>query len=79
MSFTISFLFRNQTYIASVYPASESSFRYAIYFTDVDIILEFGPKVEFTYDMQLHISKKIDYSSKNLLQEALNQELNRAA
>jgi hypothetical protein len=79
MSFTISFSFRDQTYIASVYQASESSFRYSIYFTDVDLILEFGPKVEFTYDSQLHISKEIDQRLKNLLQDSLNHELNKAA
>jgi len=79
MSFTISFSFRDQTYIASVYPSNENRFRYSIYFTDVDLILEFGPRVEFTYDRKLHISKEIDHHLKNLLQEALNQELNKAA
>ena len=79
MSFTISFFFRGHIYIASVYNSQESTMLYTIYFTDVDLILEFGPKVEYSYNGQLHISKETGNEAKNLLQEALIQELKKAA
>jgi hypothetical protein len=43
--FNILFQFRSSTHIANVY---FSSGRYDIYFTDVELVLEFGSKAEYT-------------------------------
>lgn len=45
--FTIQFLFKNRSRIANVYYA-ETLDLYAIYFTDIELILEYGCKASYT-------------------------------
>ncbi|MGZ3846805.1 MAG: hypothetical protein ACXVLT_11370 [Flavisolibacter sp.] len=45
--FTIQFLFKGRSRIANVYYA-ETQDLYTIYFTDVELILEYGCKVSYT-------------------------------
>lgn len=60
--YTISFQFRNSTRIANVYFSSTTN-GYTIYFTDVELILEFGCKAGYSQKTGfsfLKIGKDID-------------------
>ena len=55
-TFNILFQFRNRAHIANVHFSSRSQ-RYTIYFTDVELILEFGSKAEYTTEGGLVLLK----------------------
>ena len=78
-SFTICFSFRDQAYFASVYRSEDNAYLYTIYFTDVDLILEFGSKVEYRNNGELQLAKEIDADSRFLLQQVLAEQLKHAA
>lgn len=78
-NFTICFSFRGQSHIASVYASTVLNVSYAIYFTDVELILEFGSMVEYTIDGNLQLSKSLKENSVLLLREALTEQLDLAA
>jgi hypothetical protein len=52
----ILFEFRNSTHIANVYITSSSHF-YTIYFTDVELILDFGSKASYSKQQGLQLLK----------------------
>jgi hypothetical protein len=54
--FTIQFRFRNSTHIANVY-FSDAFNGYTIYFTDVELILEFGGKASYSKQQGLKLLK----------------------
>jgi hypothetical protein len=77
--FTICFTFRGQSYVASVYHSQDNNQSYSVYFTDVDLILEFGHKVEYTSEGQLRVSKDNEPQAVLLLQHAIGQQFGNAA
>lgn len=70
--YTISFQFRNNTRIANVYFSTATN-SYTIYFTDVELILDFGCKASYSKKSGLNFLK----SSKDLeaLKTVLSQQL----
>ncbi len=78
-SFTISFTFRGQSYVASIYQSGAQPNLYSVYFTDVELIFEFGSKVEYTHDGKLQLSKKADQQIISLLTQALTEPIKNAA
>lgn len=78
-NFIIRFSFRGKSHIASVYPSKQTASSYSVYFTDVELVLEFGSKVEYTKNGSLKISKDHEKKSVLLLQEALSIPLEQAA
>jgi hypothetical protein len=70
--FNISFPFRNQNRIANV-QFSEATSSYTIYFTDVELVLEFGSKAEYIKAKGLELLKSGNDSE--LLKTAIIRQL----
>ena len=70
--FNILFQFDNSTHIANVSYSAKTE-RYTIYFTDVDLILAFGSKAEYSRLKGMKLLKQDSRS--NDLVEAVTKEL----
>ncbi|HZF65108.1 MAG TPA: hypothetical protein VEZ55_11500 [Chitinophagaceae bacterium] len=79
-NFNILFRFRGFDRIAMVYKEESSAARrYAIYFTDVELVLLFGGKVIYKEDGSFSTSKKVKAEDAEVLQSILHTKLSPAA
>lgn len=73
-AFTIQFKFRESNHVANIY-YTEANNGYTIYFTDVELILEFGGKASYNKNHGLHFLKsgKDAETLKSLLSGKIDQ------
>jgi hypothetical protein len=77
-SFNIVFYYTGNPHIASIqYNSFQNA--YTIYFTDVELILEFGNKAELLQNGELLLQKVKSSKEQNFLKEAILEQLNKTA
>lgn len=78
-NFNILFSFQGIERIAMVYKTEKSSYpRYSVYFTDVEMVLHFGAKIDYLEDGSIFSSKEINPKHAEELHHTLQPKLRAA-